>query len=101
VAEGVAKEDADPNKWSEFQKRLRRLILDLMWSTGERVSEILAITPASFLDDRYNFGVWLTTLEQGAGRPSKRSIQRYRRSRLGATPFGTALRCTCSCAGGR
>lgn len=55
---------------------MHRLILDLMWTTGGRVSEILAITPASFVDDGYDFGVWLKTLKQGAGRPSTRSLQR-------------------------
>jgi integrase len=38
---------------------MHRLILDLMWPTGARVSEILAITPASFVDDGHDFGVWL------------------------------------------
>lgn len=55
---------------------MHRLILDLMWCTGARVSEVLAITPASFMDDGYDFSVWLKTLKQGAGRPSKRSLQR-------------------------
>lgn len=55
---------------------MHRLILDLMWSTGARVSEVLALTPASFQDDGYDFGVILKTLKQGAGRPSKRSLQR-------------------------
>ena len=53
-----------------------RLILDLMWSTGARVSEVLALTPASFVDDGYDFGVILKTLKHGPGRPSKRSLQR-------------------------
>lgn len=53
-----------------------RLILDLMWSTGARVSEVLAITPSSFVDDGYDFGVILRTLKQGAGRPTKASMQR-------------------------
>lgn len=55
---------------------MHRLILDLMWCTGARVSEVLAITPASFIDDGFDFGVMLKTLKQGAGRPSKRSLQR-------------------------
>tara|TARA_R110001599_G_scaffold349224_1_gene577185 strand:- start:28 stop:411 length:384 start_codon:yes stop_codon:yes gene_type:complete len=38
--------------------------------------EVLAITLASFHDDGYDFGVVLKTLKQGAGRPSKRSLQR-------------------------
>jgi hypothetical protein len=53
-----------------------RLILDLMWSTGARMSEVLAITPSSFVDDGYNYGGILKTLKQGAGRPSKASLQR-------------------------
>ncbi len=53
-----------------------RLILDLMWTTGGRVSEILALTPASFIDDGYDFGVILKTLKQRPGRPSKATLQR-------------------------
>tara|TARA_R110002096_G_scaffold427766_2_gene638757 strand:- start:3639 stop:4193 length:555 start_codon:yes stop_codon:yes gene_type:complete len=40
------------------------------------MSEVLAITSASFVDDGYDLGVWLKTLKQGTGRPSKRSLQR-------------------------
>jgi site-specific recombinase XerD len=53
-----------------------RLILDLMWTTGARVSEVLALQPSSFIDDGYGFGVVLKTLKQGPGRPTKRSLQR-------------------------
>lgn len=53
-----------------------RLILDLMWSTGARVSEVLALTPDSFIDDGYDVSVILKTLKQGPGRPSKRALQR-------------------------
>lgn len=53
-----------------------RLILDLMWTTGARISEVLALTPSSFVDDGYDFGVILKTLKQRAGRPSKASLQR-------------------------
>ena len=53
-----------------------RLILDLMWTTGARVSEVLALTPSSFIDDGYDFGVILKTLKQRPGRPSKTSLQR-------------------------
>lgn len=53
-----------------------RLILDLMWVTGARISEVLALTPASFIDDGYDFGVVLKTLKQRPGRPSKASLQR-------------------------
>lgn len=51
-----------------------RLILDLMWSTGARISEILALTPASFVDDGYDFGVILQTLKQGGAPRPKRYI---------------------------
>jgi site-specific recombinase XerD len=53
-----------------------RLILDLMWTTGARISEVLALTPASFVDDGYDFGVILKTLKQRPGRPSKKALQR-------------------------
>lgn len=53
-----------------------RLILDLMWSTGARISEVLGLTPSSFVDDGYDFSVILSTLKQRPGRPSKRSIAR-------------------------
>ena len=53
-----------------------RLILDLMWTTGARISEVLALTPASFIDDGYDFGVILKTLKQRPGRPSKATLQR-------------------------
>ena len=53
-----------------------RLILDLMWTTGARVSEVLALTPSSFVDDGYDVGVILKTLKQRPGRPSKASLQR-------------------------
>jgi len=54
----------------------RRLILDLMWTTGARVSEVLALKRGSFIDDGYDFGVILKTLKQGPGRPTKASLQR-------------------------
>jgi site-specific recombinase XerD len=54
----------------------QRLILDLMWSAGGRVSEILALTPASFIDDGYDFMVRLKTLKQRPGRPSKKALAR-------------------------
>ena len=53
-----------------------RLILDLMWTTGARVSEVLALRPTSFVDDGFDFGVLLKTLKQGPGRPSKAMLQR-------------------------
>ena len=54
----------------------QRLILDLMWSTGARVSECLALTPASFVDDGYDYSVRLRTLKQRPGRPSKKALAR-------------------------
>jgi integrase len=53
-----------------------RLILDLMWTTGARISEVLAPTPASFIEDGYGYGVVLTTLKQRPGRPKKRALAR-------------------------
>lgn len=53
-----------------------RLILDLMWTTGARISEILALTQQSFKDDGYDFGVILKTLKQRPGRPTNRALQR-------------------------
>lgn len=53
-----------------------RLILDLMWTTGARISEVLALRPSSFKDDRYEFGVILKTLKQRPGRPTKKALQR-------------------------
>lgn len=53
-----------------------RLILDLMWTTGARISEVLALTPSSFIDDGYDFGVILKTLKQRPGRPSNAALQR-------------------------
>lgn len=47
-----------------------RLILDLMWTTGARISEVLLLTPASFVDDGFNYGVILTNLKHHRGRPS-------------------------------
>ena len=53
-----------------------RLILDLMWTTGARVSEVLALKPSSFIDDGYDFGVILKTLKQRPGRPTNKALQR-------------------------
>ncbi len=41
-----------------------RLLFDLMWSTGARVSAVLALTPSSSIDDGYDFGAILKTLKQ-------------------------------------
>ena len=53
-----------------------RLILDLMWTTGARISEVLALTRSSFIHDGYDDGVILKTLKQRPGRPSKKALQR-------------------------
>lgn len=53
-----------------------RLIMDLMWTTGARISEVLALTPASFINSGSEYGVILKTLKQRPGRPSKVSLQR-------------------------
>lgn len=52
-----------------------RLILDLMWSTGARISEILALTPERFAFDRYDHMVILDTLKK-QGRPKRKALQR-------------------------
>ena len=53
-----------------------RLIIDMMWTTGARISEVLALTPSSFIHDGYDFGVILKTLKQHPGRPTNASLQR-------------------------
>ncbi|WP_445366029.1 tyrosine-type recombinase/integrase [Microbulbifer sp. ANSA001] len=50
-----------------------RLILDLMWTTGARVSEVLALKSTSFIDDRYDI---LKTLKQRPDRPIQKALQR-------------------------
>jgi len=53
-----------------------RLILDLMWSTGGRISEILAVTPASFCREGKDFGVVFKPTKDGPGRPSNQALLR-------------------------
>lgn len=53
-----------------------RLIMDLMWTTGARISEVLALTPNSFKADAWDFGVVLKTLKQRPGRPSRAALAR-------------------------
>lgn len=53
-----------------------RLILDLMWTTGARISEVLALKPTSFVSDGYDFGVILNTLKHRPGRPTKKALLR-------------------------
>ena len=50
-----------------------RLLLDLMWSTGARVSEVLALTRDRVKESPYDVTVILNTLKQRPGRPSKRA----------------------------
>jgi len=45
-----------------------RLIMDIVWSTGARISEVLSLKPSSFIDGGYGFGVFLRTLKQRPGR---------------------------------
>jgi site-specific recombinase XerD len=49
----------------------RRLMLDLLWCTGARVSELLALTRESFIYDGYDYVVLLKTLKAYPGRPTK------------------------------
>ncbi|MCY4356420.1 MAG: site-specific integrase [Gammaproteobacteria bacterium] len=53
-----------------------RLILDLMWTIGARISQVLALNPTAFIDDGYDFGVILITLKQRPGRSTKKALQR-------------------------
>ncbi len=53
-----------------------RLILDLMWTTGARISEVLALRPTSFMDDGFDVARILKTLKQRPGRPSNASLSR-------------------------
>ncbi|GAA6152566.1 tyrosine-type recombinase/integrase [Pseudoteredinibacter isoporae] len=52
-----------------------RLILDLMWTTGPRVSEVLVFKPTPIVDDGYDFGVIPKTLKQRPGRLAKKALQ--------------------------
>jgi len=60
---------------SQVSDPMIRLILDLMWGTGARISEVLALTPASFIHDGYDFQVILSTLKR-PGRPKKKALVR-------------------------
>ncbi|WP_444884840.1 tyrosine-type recombinase/integrase [Microbulbifer sp. PSTR4-B] len=53
-----------------------RLILDLIWAAGARISEVLASKPASFVDYGCDFGVVLKTLKQHPGSSTKKALQR-------------------------
>jgi integrase len=52
-----------------------RLIYDLMWSTGARISEVLALTPACLIKGRYDLNVHLHTLKS-PGRPKTNHLLR-------------------------
>ncbi|TNE95038.1 MAG: site-specific integrase [Gammaproteobacteria bacterium] len=54
-----------------------RLILDLMWSTGARVSEVLALSRESFIEDNYGYGVILKTLKRKISPSSRRTPNRF------------------------
>lgn len=53
-----------------------RIILDLIWSTGGRISEVLALTKADFVQELGKTGLWLQTLHSKPGRRSKASLAR-------------------------
>ena len=51
-----------------------RLLCDLMWHTGARISEALKVTPRDFyLDNRFNSFVSLLTLKQGVTGKKKKT----------------------------
>lgn len=52
-----------------------RLILDAMWNTGARISDVLPLTPRNFMDDGYDFSVNLRTLKQHPRRPTNAALQ--------------------------
>lgn len=54
----------------------RRVMLDILWCTGARVSELLGLTQNSFLYDGYDYRVLLKTLKQRAGRPTNAAHRR-------------------------
>jgi integrase len=53
-----------------------RLILDLMWTTGARITEVLALTPSHFIDNGCDFMVVLRSLNQRPGRPTNLQLAR-------------------------
>jgi integrase len=53
-----------------------RMVLDIMWLTGARISEVLALSRASFVQEPGHSGVWLQPIRSGPGRPSKASLAR-------------------------
>lgn len=63
---------------------LKPEILDLMWTTGAQISEVLALTPSHFIDDGYDFMVALCTLKQ---RPERSTNTQLARSIKRAIPI--------------
>ena len=57
------------------------LILDLMWTTGARIFEVLDLTPSHFIDDGYDFMAVLRTTDQRTTRPQRRAHRRPHASR--------------------
>lgn len=53
-----------------------RLVMELMWMTGARISEILGLTRDSLVDDGYDVSLRLKTLKGRPGRPSKKALAR-------------------------
>ena len=53
-----------------------RLIMDIMWTTGACISEVLALKPNSFVDNDKGLIVTLRVLKKSPGRPTKASLQR-------------------------
>ncbi len=55
-----------------------RLLLDIMWTTGARVSEVLALTPERIINAENRFGVLLKAKRTKAGRPAQLTALRGR-----------------------
>lgn len=51
-----------------------RLIIDLMWTTGARISEILNLRPNSFVCEAGEYGVVFLPPRAGSGRPTAKSL---------------------------
>ncbi|NVJ65918.1 MAG: tyrosine-type recombinase/integrase [Gammaproteobacteria bacterium] len=58
-----------------FAKENQKLLLELLWATGARVSELLALTPERYYFNGYRQFIVLDTLKR-RGRPKKKAIQR-------------------------
>ncbi|WP_166260597.1 tyrosine-type recombinase/integrase [Marinobacter salicampi] len=53
-----------------------RLILDVMWTTGAKVAEVLGLTPERIIDSNDLFGVYLKAKRATPGRPNRLSAPR-------------------------